>query len=50
MKHFKTRASAIKWRDANEPRSNVFKKIKGQKNRLLKPFVVGSEMGFLNLY
>jgi hypothetical protein len=50
MKHFETQAAAKKWRDANEPRSKVFKKIKGQKNRIKKPFVVGSEFAFLNLY
>lgn len=50
MRHFKTRAEAKKWRDQNAPRDRIFKKIKGQKNRLQKPFVVGSEIGFLNLY
>ena len=50
MKHFKTKKEATKWRDSQQPRAGVFKKIKGQKNRLLKPFVVGSEFEFLNLY
>jgi hypothetical protein len=50
MRHFETIKEARKWRDQNAPRDRIFKKIKGQKNRLQKPFVVGSEMGFLNLY
>tara|TARA_B110000238_G_C15850568_1_gene320857 strand:- start:83 stop:235 length:153 start_codon:yes stop_codon:yes gene_type:complete len=50
MRHFKTKFEAKKWRDQKAPSDHIFKKIKGQKNRLQKPFVVGSEMGFLNLY
>ena len=49
MRHFDTKAKAIKWRDNNAPRDGVWKKIKGQKNRSYKPFVVGSEMQWLNL-
>jgi|TARA_B110000093_G_scaffold48284_1_gene51635 hypothetical protein len=49
MRHFETRAKAIKWRNSNAPRDGVWKKTVGQKNRTKKPFVVGSEMQWLNL-
>ena len=40
MRHFKTKLEAKKWRDQNAPRDRIFKKIKGQKNRLQKPLVL----------
>lgn len=49
MKHFATKKDAIKWRDANKPSFRIFKKIKGQKNRVKKPFVVGTHFEWLNL-
>lgn len=51
MRHFETKKQAIKFRDENKNRGfKVFKKVKGQKNRIKKPFVVGSEFEWLNLY
>jgi len=48
MKHFETKAKAIKWRDSNNKSAKIFKKIKGMKNRIKKPFLVGSEFEWLN--
>ena len=55
MRHFTTKKSAVKFRDEQRSKFNgsglkVFKKIKGQKNRIQKPFVVGTELEWLNLY
>jgi hypothetical protein len=50
MKHFATKKEAIKFRDENRNKTlKVFKKIKGHKNRIKKPFVVGTEFEWLNL-
>ena len=50
MRHFATKSQAKKWRDTNKPNCKIFKKLKGHKNRIKKPFVVGSYMEWLNLY
>lgn len=50
MRHFATKKEAIKWRDQNRPQHKIFKKLKGHKNRVKKPFVVGTELEWLNLY
>ena len=53
MRHFATKKEAVKFRDTKHPNDStikVFKKIKGHKNRVKKPFVVGSEFEWLNLY
>jgi hypothetical protein len=52
MKHFETRKEAVKFAEETNrfhKSVSVFKKIKGHKNRIKKPFVVGSQMEFLNL-
>ena len=53
MKHFATKKEALKFRDEKRAKGDnmikVFKKIKGHKNRIKKPFVVGSELEWLNL-
>jgi len=52
MRHFETKKEAQKFADSQNTffkKVSVFKKIKGQNNRIKKPFVVGSEMEFLNL-
>ena len=51
MRHFATKKEAIKFRDEKNRFSNtmkVFRKIKGMKNRVKKPFLVGSEFEWLN--
>ena len=50
MKHFKTKREAIKWRNLNNKSAKIFKKIKGMKNRVAKPFLVGNEFEWLNQY
>jgi len=53
MRHFATKKEAIKFRDEQNKfgsRFKVFKKLKGHRNRIKKPFVVGSEIEWLNLY
>lgn len=55
MRHFATRKEAKKFiaeKNKQSQYSNVklFKKLKGHKNRIKKPFVVGSEFEWLNLY
>ena len=46
MKHFETKKKAKEFRDKTNgngfPHMKIFKKIKGHKNRVKKPFVVGS--------
>ena len=53
MRHFETKPKAKKFRDETNgdgyPHMKIFKKIKGHKNRLKKPFVVGTEFEWLNL-
>jgi len=53
MRHFETKKAARKY-IATFPSWNyglkVFKKLKGHRNRIKKPFVVGSELEWLNLY
>jgi hypothetical protein len=52
MRHFETKAKALKFRDEQRSRGKnvkVFKKLKGHRNRLKKPFVVGTEFEWLNL-
>jgi len=52
MRHFKTKKEAFKFRESiyrNDPTIKVFKKLKGHRNRIKKPFVVGSEFEWLNL-
>lgn len=54
MRHFETKAEAVDFRDQKKSSGlagvQVFKKIRGQRNRFKKPFVVGTEMEWLNLY
>ena len=50
MRHFKTRAEAIKWRDSNNPNARIFRKIKGMRDRFKKPYLVGSQFEWLNQY
>lgn len=52
MRHFSTKKEAKKFIDeqCNNNGLKIFKKIKGQRNRIKKPFVVGSEFEWLNLY
>jgi len=51
MRHFKTRREAMKFKagQSNWSPMRIFKKLKGHKNRINKPFVVGSEFEWLNL-
>jgi len=50
MKHFTTRKEASDFRKSqNDDYIKVFKKLKGHRNRIKKPFVVGSEFQWLNL-
>lgn len=51
MRHFSTKKEATKFRDERRKFGHnvkVFKKIKGQANRIKKPFLVGSEIEWLN--
>ena len=53
VRHFKTLREARKFREnqvATGKIVNTYKKIKGHKNRTSYPFVVCSEMEWLNLY
>jgi len=54
MRHFKTRKEANKFKDEKNKNFSsgvkVFKKIKGMKNRIKKPFLVGSYIEWLNQY
>jgi|GEM_PF-6399707 len=54
MRHFETKKLAIEHRDKQRAKGHnlvkVFKKLKGHKNRNKKPFVVGTEFEWLNLY
>jgi len=53
MKHFETKREAIKFRDEQNSKGKnlkVFKKLKGHKNRIKKPFVVGTQLEWLNLH
>ena len=50
MRHFESRRKAKAWRDKNEPSHEIFKKIKGHKNRVKKPFLVGTYLQWLNQY
>lgn len=53
MRHFKTKREAVKFRNEEKAKGKqvrVFRKIKGHRNRKQKPFVVGTEFEFLNLY
>jgi len=49
MRHFATKKEAVKFRDSQAPTHKIFKKLKGHKNRVKKPFVVGTEIQWLNL-
>ena len=47
MRHFATRREANKFRDSKNTFTNsmqTFKKLPGHRNRVKKPFVVGTEM------
>ena len=52
MRHFKTRAQAKKYLKENNHKYGlkIFKKLKGHRNRVKKPYVVGTELEWLNLY
>lgn len=51
VKHFESRAKARKYKDnQNNSVLNTYKKLKGHKNRVKKPFVVCSYIEWLNLY
>ncbi len=51
VRHFSTKKKANKFKDEqNNVCLRIFKKLKGHKNRKQKPFVVCSEMEWLNLY
>lgn len=54
MRHFATKKEAVsfckKATEGNLKSIHVFKKHKGMKNRIKKPFVVGTELEFLNQY
>jgi hypothetical protein len=51
VRHFETKAKAKKFKDGkNSSVLKIFKKLKGHKNRVKKPFVVCSEIEWLNLY
>jgi len=52
MRHFETKKEAIKFACEQNKftiKAHIFKKLKGHKNRIKKPFAVGSEMEWLNL-
>lgn len=49
IRHFATRKEANDFQK-NKPSLGVFKKLKGHKNRIKKPFVVCSEFQWLNLH
>lgn len=53
VRHFATKSEANNFREkqvASGKDVNTYKKLKGHKNRGTKPFVVCSEMEWLNLY
>jgi hypothetical protein len=53
MRHFENKKQAVKYRDEQRARGNqfkIFRKLKGHRNRVKKPFVVGTELEWLNLY
>jgi len=53
MRHFETKKESEKFCESQNKFSikvHIFKKIKGHKNRIKKPFVVGSEIEWINLY
>lgn len=51
MRHFETKKQAKEFIEkSNNSALKIFKKKKGHKNRVKKPFVVGSEFEWLNLY
>ena len=51
MRHFETKKQAKEFIEkSNSSSFKIFKKKKGHKNRIKKPFVVGSFMEWLNLY
>lgn len=53
VRHFKTKQEANNFRESEVKTGksvNTYKKLKGHKNRIIKPFVVCSEMEWLNLY
>ena len=49
MRHFRTKKEAKQFRDNNKTSETIFKKLKGHKNRVQKPFVVCSFIAWLNL-
>lgn len=54
MRHFETKKEAIDFAKAKNKidqriGTHVFRKLKGHKNRVKKPFVAGTEMEWLNL-
>ena len=50
MRHFQTKKEAKKFiKEKNDSNLKIFKKKKGHKNRIKKPFVVGSFFEWLNL-
>lgn len=51
MRHFATKKEAIKFtaKYSKHHAFKVFKKLKGHRNRIKKPFVVGSEFEWMNL-
>jgi hypothetical protein len=51
VRHFATKKEAVKfWKEKGSDSLHIFKKIKGIKNRIAKPFVVCTEFEWLNLY
>ena len=52
MRHFETRKKAKDYlkEQPSHLGLHIYKKLKGHKNRGKKPFVVGSEIEWLNLY
>lgn len=51
VRHFESKAKAKKFKEEqNSSTLKIFKKLKGHKNRVKKPFVVCSHIEWLNLY
>lgn len=54
MRHFETMTKAKKFVGSMHPSErnhiHIYRKLKGHKNRIKKPFVVGTYFEWLNLY
>lgn len=51
VRHFETKKKAKDFKEQkNNSTLNIYKKLKGHKNRIKKPFVVCSYIEWLNLY